>query len=83
MPESEDRSWIQQDAAAFKLAALDVLRIARQTGTPLIIGDQDGNGFRAISPEEYLIELTLRQVACPQAGPMVEDIAPKNGISDR
>ena len=79
MTQPDNRSFNQQADAAFKLAATDVLRIARQTGTPVIVGD--GDSLNAISADQYEKELTLREGACLELGRQVKDIAPKDDIS--
>jgi hypothetical protein len=51
MPGQSDSTLSEKVDAAFRQAAVKVLRLARQTGTPVIIWD---NGrVRAASPDEF------------------------------
>ena len=52
MPEPTDESLITKANAAFRQAAAKVVRLARQTGTPIIVWDRDA--IRAIQPDELL-----------------------------
>jgi hypothetical protein len=50
MSEPTDQSLTAKADAAFRQAAAKVVRIARQTGTSIIVWDR--GGIRAISPDE-------------------------------
>jgi len=58
MPEPTDQSLTAKADAAFRQAAAKVIRLARQTGTPVIVWDRDE--IRAISPDEALERAGLR-----------------------
>jgi hypothetical protein len=57
MHESND-GLITKIEAAVRQAATKVVRVARQTGTPIIIWDHDRGEVRAISPDEALEQLS-------------------------
>jgi hypothetical protein len=50
MPDSIDETLSAKADAAFRRAAAKVVRVARQTGTPIIIWDR--GEIRAISPDD-------------------------------
>jgi hypothetical protein len=52
MSDSIDQNFGANIDAACRQAAAKVVRLARQTGTPVIIWDQDRDEVRAISPDE-------------------------------
>jgi len=58
MPEPTDQSLTAKADAAFRQAAAKVVRLARQTGTPIIVWDR--GGVRAISPDEPLEAVARR-----------------------
>jgi hypothetical protein len=51
MPEPTDQSLTAKADAAFRQADAKVVRIARQTGTPIIVWER--GGIRAIDPDEF------------------------------
>jgi len=51
MPEPTDQSLTAKADAAFRQAAAKVVRLARQTGTPIIVWER--GGIRAIDPDEF------------------------------
>jgi hypothetical protein len=58
MSEPTDESLTAKIDAAFRQAAAKVVRLARQTGTPIIVWERDG--IRAISPDEAEERMALR-----------------------
>ena len=52
MPEPTDQSLKAKADAAFRQAAAKVVRLARQTGTPIIVWER--GGIRAIDPDEFM-----------------------------
>jgi hypothetical protein len=58
MPEPTDESMTAKADAAFRQAATRVVRVARQTGTQIIIWDHDRGEVLAISPDEALEQLS-------------------------
>jgi hypothetical protein len=58
MPEPTDQSMTAKADAAFRQAATRVVRVARQTGTQIIIWDHDRGEVLAISPDEALEQLS-------------------------
>jgi len=58
MSEPIDQSLTEKADAAFRQAAAKVIRLARQTGTPIIVWDR--GGIRAISPDEAEERMALR-----------------------
>ena len=61
MSEPTDQSMTAKADAAFRQAATKVVRVARQTGTSIIIWDHDLGQVRAISPDEALEQLSRIQ----------------------
>ena len=60
MPEPTGSSITAKADAAFRQAATNVVQLARQTGTPIIIWDHDRDEIRAISPDEAQEQLAPR-----------------------
>ena len=52
MAEPNSQSIVDKADAAFRKAAARVVRLARQTGTPIITWDPELGQVRAISPDE-------------------------------
>jgi hypothetical protein len=71
MHKSND-SLIIKIQAACSHAATRVARVARQTGTPIIIWDHDRGEVRAISPDEALEQLS--GIPSPQTSTASESI---------
>jgi hypothetical protein len=71
MPDPIDTSMITKANAAFRQAAAKVVRLARQTGTPILVWDRDG--IRALPPDEALVGAvdppTTEEVPPPSQGP--------------
>jgi hypothetical protein len=58
MPESIDQTFTAKIEAACRRAAARVVRLARQTDTPIIIWDHERGQVRAISPDEAQEQLS-------------------------
>ena len=50
---------VDKEQAAFKLSSLDVIRRARETGTPVIVWEN--NQIMRLTPDEAERQLLLRQ----------------------
>ena len=59
MPNPTDQSISMKADAAFRRAAAKVVQLARQTGTPVIIWDNDRGQIRALSPDEAQEQLSV------------------------
>jgi hypothetical protein len=53
MSESTEQSMTEKADAAFRLAAAKVVRLARQTGTPIIVRDHEHQRIQYLSPDEW------------------------------
>ena len=58
MPEPNDQSISAKADAAFRQAADRVVRLARQTGTPIIVWDDERGEVQGITPDEVLERLS-------------------------
>ena len=58
MSEASDQSISAKADAAFRQAADRVVRLARQTGTPIIVWDDERGEVRGITPDEAIERLS-------------------------